>query len=295
MPTTYERPFRDLFAIRHEIVSRLTALLPGKLTEAARKRNAHRYTRNLEAYDYFLRAQAHFLVRQPGMNDAARTLYRRALELDPKFARAYAGLAMTYAMDQRLRGRGEAANALTRAFELAESARLIDPDIPEVYWALAFVHVQSKRHHEAILSLQRAIDLNKSYADAYAFLGGIHTYRGDASKSVPLLRTALRLNPDGGYLYFMILGRAYFYANDMEQAIINLREASGRNPEDVETRIHLAAALIAAGDRSAAEWEAVEIRALAPGFAPAAWLATYPLESPEYRDKLAAHLARAGL
>lgn len=137
MPTTYERPFRDLFAIQDEIVSRLTALLPGKLTEAARKRNAHRYTRNLEAYDYFLRAQAHFLVRQPGMNDAARTLYRRALELDPKFARAYAGLAMTYAMDQRLRGRGEAANALTLAFELAESARLIDPDIPEVYWALA--------------------------------------------------------------------------------------------------------------------------------------------------------------
>lgn len=291
----FERPFGDLFAVQDEIVRRLTELLPGKLTEAARQRLANRYTRNLEAYDYFLRAQTLFLVRQAGVNEEARALYRKALELDPKFARAYAGLAMTYAMDNRLRSPDESSTAPTRAFELAESARLIDPDIPEVYWALAFVHVQSGRFADAIESLQKAIRLNPSYADAYAFLGGIYNYLGESTKTIPLLRTALRLNPDGGYLYFLILGRAYFYENDTEQAIINLREAAARNPADVETHVYLAAALLAAGDRSAAEWEAVEIRSLDPAFSTRRWLQTYPMRSPQYRERLAGVLAQLGL
>ncbi len=291
----FERPFGDLFAVQDEIVRRLTELLPGKLTDAARQRLAHRYTRNLEAYDYFLRAQALFLVRQAGVNEEARALYRKALELDPKFARAYAGLAMTYAMDNRLRPPDESSTAPTRAFELAESARLIDPDIPEVYWALAFVHVQSRRFTDAIESLQKAIQLNPSYADAHAFLGGIYTYLGESTKTIPLLRTALRLNPDGGYLYFLILGRAYFYENDTEQAIINLREAAARNPADLETHVHLAAALLAAGDRSAAEWEAVEIRSLDPAFSTQRWLQTYPMRSPQYRERLARFLSQLGL
>ena len=291
----FERPFGDLFAVQDEIVRMLTEVLPGKLTDAARQRLANRYTRSLEAYDYFLRAQALFLVRQAGVNEDARNLYRKALELDPKFARAYAGLAMTYAMDHRLRPPDDASTALVRAFELAESARLIDPDIPEVYWALAFVHVQSRRHEQAIESLQKAIELNRSFADAYAFMGGVYDYVGESAKSIPLLRTALRLNPDGGYLYYQILGRAYLFDNDVEQALINLREAVARNPVDLETRVHLAAALVASGDRSAAEWEAVEIRALEGGFSTRNWLKTYPLTSQQHRDTLLRLLEQVGL
>ena len=112
---------------------------------------------------------------------------------------------------------------------------------------------------------------------------------------MPLLRRALRLNPDGGYLYFLILGRAYLFENDIEQALINLREAAARNPVDLETRIHLAAALVAAGDLSAAEWEAVEIRSIDSGFSMRGWLQTYPLSSPQYRARLLELLAKVGL
>ncbi len=132
----FERPFGDLFAVQDEMVAKLVELLPAKIGEVERQRLAKRYTRNLEAYDDFLRGQALFLVRRSEENEAARALYRKALESDPKFARAYAGLAMTYAMDHRLRASADASPTLDRAFELAETARLIDADIPEVYWAL---------------------------------------------------------------------------------------------------------------------------------------------------------------
>ena len=291
----FERPFTDLFAVQNEILSRIAAVLPGKLAEAARERIASRYTASLDAYDAFLRAQSHFLARQADENDAARALYRRAIGIDPKFARAYAGLAMTYAIEPRLRPGVDATAALRRAGELAESARLIDASIPEVHWAIGFVHAQARRHQDAIRALERAIELNLSFADAYAFMGGIYTYVGQPARTVPLLRTALRLNPDGGYLYYLLLGRAYLFEKDVEQALINLREAARRNPADVETRLYLAAAMAAAGERSSAEWEKEQIRSLAPDFSLEAWLRSYPLTSAPHREGLARLLAAAGL
>jgi DNA-binding winged helix-turn-helix (wHTH) protein/TolB-like protein/Tfp pilus assembly protein PilF len=291
----FERPFRDLFAVQDEIVRRLVEKLPGKLSDAERQRLAKRYTRSLEAYEHFLRGQALFMVRRTDDNEEARSHFRKAIELDPKFARAYASLAMTYAMDYRLQPSGDSSPALARAYELAETARLIDPDIPEIHWALGFVHVQSRRHDKAMESLRKALDLDPSYADAYALTGGIHTYTGQPAKTIPLLRTAMRLNPDGGYLYFQILGRAYLFEKDIEQALINLREALARNPVDLETHVYLAAAMVAAGDRRGAEWEAEEIRALDAGFSMSKWLATYPMTSAEHKQRLSGLLARVGL
>jgi DNA-binding winged helix-turn-helix (wHTH) protein/TolB-like protein/Flp pilus assembly protein TadD len=291
----FERPFRDLFSVQDEIIRRLVEKLPGKVSDAERQRLAKRYTSSLEAYEYFLRGQALFMVRRTEDNEEARAHFRKALDLDPKFARAYASLAMTHAMDYRLRPSGDSSPLLARAFELAETARLIDPDIPAVHWALGFVHVQSRRYDKAIASLRKALELDRSYADAYALMGGIYTYIGQPAKAIPLLRTAMRLNPDAGYLYFQILGRAYLFENDLEQALINLREASMRNPVDLETRVFLTAALVAAGDRNGAEWEAEEIRALDAGFSMRKWFETYPMADTEHKERLSGLLAKVGL
>ena len=291
----FERPFGDLFAVQDDIIERLTSSLPARLSHAERQRLSKRYTRSLEAYDHFLRAQELFLARGPIENQAARDSYRKALELDPKFARAYAGLAMSYAMEYRLQPDAGSRPPLERAFELAESARLIDPDLPEVHWAIGFVHAQSRRHEQALASLRRAIELNPSFADAYALMAGIHTYRGQPEQSIPLARTALRFNPEGGYLYYLVLGRAYLFLDDTEQALINLRQALARNPADLETRVLVAATLAATGERAAATWEAEEIRSLDPGFSPRRWLDSYPMTNPRQQARIAELLSIAGL
>ncbi|MDH4150477.1 MAG: winged helix-turn-helix domain-containing protein [Betaproteobacteria bacterium] len=291
----FEGPFRNLFGVQNEITRRVIEQLPGKLSSAERQRVAIRHTHSLEAYDYFLRGQALFLARQSEDNEQARSHFRKALELDAKFARAYASLAMTYAIEFRLRPSVDSAPALVRAFELAESARMINPDIPEIHWALGFVQLQDRRHEKALESLRKALDLDPSYADAYALMGGIYTYTGDPAKAIPLLRTAMRLNPDGGYLYFQILGRAYLFENDIEQSLLNLREALARNPADLETHVYLAAAMVAGGDRSGAAWEAEEIRALDIGFSMRKWFETYPMNSVRHKTRLSDLLAQVGL
>jgi len=284
----FEQAYDNLFALQDEIARRVLAVLPARIDDAERRRVARRYTRSLAAYDAFQHGQAMFLARTREDNEAARALYRQAIALDPRFARAYASLAMTYAMDDRLGA--PARSSLARASALAESARQIDPDDPRVLWALAFVHAQARRLGASAEVLGRAIELDPSFADAYALLGGVRTYGGRPGDTIPLIRTAMRLNPDAGYLYFLLLGRAYFFENDVEQALVNLRAAAERNPADVETRVFLAATLAASGDVAAAQWEADEVRTLRPAFSARAWLATYPMTSERQRERLLALL-----
>jgi tetratricopeptide (TPR) repeat protein len=281
--------------VQDEIVARLVAALPVKVSEAERRRLARRYTRNVEAYDYFLRGQAALLTRTHEDNETARQMYRKALALDPAFARAYAGIALTYAADYRQQWTKDGHQALGRAFELAETAARIDAEIPEVQWVLAYVHTQSRRHEQAIAHLNRAIALEPSFADAYALLGSIHTYVGQPAKAIPLVRTAIHLNPDAGYLYFLVLGRAYLFRGDPEQAMINLEEALSRNAANVESQVYLVAALALAGDRDAARWKAEELHVLEPDFSPDKWLQSYPMTDEGQKQRLAGLLAQAGL
>lgn len=291
----FDRPIADFFAIQDEVGPRILQLLPAKVSEAEQRRVAHRHTRNLEAYQDFQRAQSALVVRSRSENEVAREMFRRAIARDPAFARAYAGLALTHAADYRNQWGTDGAAALERAFELARTAYQMDPGIAETAWVLAFAHVERKQHAEALRYLEDAVRLNPSFADGYALMGGIHTYLGQPARTVPLLRTAMRLAPQPSYLYFLLLGRAYFFLGDLEQARINLGEALSRNPVNLESHVYLAALHVAAGDSGAAAWEMEEIHSLQPGFSAGRWLETGPMADAALKAKLLQALGRLGL
>ena len=282
----FERAVDDLFAVQDELAPKIVRMLPAKVSEAELRRMAQRHTRNLQAYEYFQRGQAALLVRQGSGNEVARQMFRRAIELDTTFARAYSGLALTYAADYRNHWTADSAGALGRALELARSAHEINPDVPETYWALAYVHAQRREHDQALKYLERSVSLYPSFADGYALMASIRTYVGQPAASIPLMRTAMRLNPRSGYLYFLVLGRAYFFLGDLEQARINLDEALKRNPEYVETRVYVAALKAALGDKPSAAWEVDQIRAVDPEFSPRRWLESYPMTDRGQKTKL---------
>jgi DNA-binding winged helix-turn-helix (wHTH) protein/TolB-like protein/Tfp pilus assembly protein PilF len=290
----FDRSASSLFELQDEIVPKLLQILPAKVSEAELRRVARHHTRSLEAYEFYQRGQMALLARQQEENEQAREMFRRAIELDPSFALAYAALAQTYAADHRNQWTSNRAAALERAFELARSAHELNPDVRETYWVLAFVHLERGQHKQALAYLDTALRLYPSFADAYAFMGGIHAYLGQPAQTLPLLRTAIRLNPDAGYLYYLILGRAYFGLGDTEQARINLERAIMRNPVNLEARVYAAAVQVSAGNKSDAAWEAEEIRTLQPDFTTRTWLATHPLRDAKTQARLVATLAELG-
>lgn len=291
----FDRQVTDLFSVQDELVKNILKALPVQVSEAETQRIAKRSTRNLQAWQQFVRAQAALLVRRPEQNERARSLYWDAIRLDPAFSRAYAGLAMTYALQAQQGWVADTDGALTRALELARTAVRISPDLPEAHWVLAFVHTQRRQHDAALRDVDDALRLNPSYADAYALKAGIDTYLGRPADSIALLRLAQRLNPEAGSLYFLLLGRAYYFLGDEEQAQLNLRQALDRNAENLEARVYLAASLWHTGDRDAASWQVDEIQALEPGFSVDTWLATYPITAPRETRQLRDTLVALGL
>jgi tetratricopeptide (TPR) repeat protein len=171
----------------------------------------------------------------------------------------------------------------------------MSPEFPETHWTVAFVHVHRREFEQAVAHLETALKLAPSYADGLALMGGLQTYDGRPAESVKMLRSALRLNPQGSYLYYMLLGRAYFFLGDLEQARIHLENSLKRNPEALETHVYLAALYVATHDDKEAAWKAEEIRALQPGFKVRDWLRTYPLSEPAYVATLERSLERLGL
>src|SRR5437870_1144587 len=291
----FDRSLTDLFAIQDELGPKIVRMLPAKVSEAELRRMAQRHTRNLQAYEHFQHGQAALLVRQKSGNETARQMFRRAIDLDKTFARAYSGLALTYAADYRNQWTADAAGALEPAFELARTANEINPDIPETYWTLAYVHAQRREHQQALKHLERSVTLYPSFADGYALMASVKTFAGQPAASIPLMRTAMRLNPRSGYLYFLVLGRAYFFLGDLEQARLNLEESLKRNPEYLETHVYLAALEVASGGTPSAGWEADQIRALEPAFSAQRWLDNYPMTDNGQKTKLLRALDSLGL
>lgn len=289
----FDREFQDLFAVQDEIVRSILEQLPIRVTQAEHASLAQRFTRNIAAYEQFLHGQSAVQVRRRAQNELARELYWKAIHLDPTFARAYAGLALTYALAYQQGWSPEA--VLGRARELAGTALQMNPALPEAHWVLGFVYTQQRRHTDAIRYLESALRLNPSYADAYALMGGIKSYIGRPAEAVSHLRTALRLNPAAGSLYFMLLGRAYYFLGDPEQARVNLDQALMRNAENLEARVYLAAVLGQLGQRAAAAWQADEIRVIEPGFSLQSWLVNYPMTDARQKQQLVQGLRPFGL
>jgi DNA-binding winged helix-turn-helix (wHTH) protein/TolB-like protein/Tfp pilus assembly protein PilF len=288
----YERALDDIFQVQRSISHDVVDQLALEVSTADLERLASRYTPNLLAYEGFLNGQAELLLREREANTTARHWYRQAIERDPNFARAYAGLALSYAADFRNHWTEDGEKALRQAQEMAQTGAQIDQDIAEVHWVLGYVAAQYRQHETAMAHLKRALEVDHSYADAYALMGGVNTYLGRPELSIGQLRKALHLNQNAGYLYYLLLGRAYYFMGRYEQALINLRESLSRNPTNLETHIYLLTTAVAQQDTDTADWEVEEIRMIEPSFKVNTWLETYPMTDEGQRKELAEILTR---
>lgn len=290
----HEGGFSDLMAIEAEIEATILSALAIDIEIANRTIASRGYTHSVDAYDLFLQARAALLPRDQSGNARARRLYIQAIERDPGFARAYAGLALTHAADYRNDWAENGRDSLDMALKMAQIALGIEPNMPEQLWVIGYVHTQLREHAKAEAALKGALELDPFYADAHALMAGVKTYAGQPEASIPLLREAMRLNPEAGYLYFLLLGRAYYFLGDCEQANINLHEAAARNLANVETRLYIAACMVEADDLENAQWQVEEILNLAPSFGVESFFNSYPMTDPGQIETLTQDLKMAG-
>jgi adenylate cyclase len=223
----YDGTFDDIFALQDKVIGQIVAELKVKLTDAEQAQLARIPTTNLEAYDNYLRAEEEgYYVADSERFRRTLAFYKRAIELDPEFADAYAGYARASAEVMRLNYQVlSGAVARKGAYDSAGRALALDPENARAYSVLAVLQVVDGRHSEAIESARRAVSLSPNNAEAQINLGLVLAHAGRPAEAVAAVETALRLNPKPQPGVQLIAGIVFYFDRQYERAIEALEQA----------------------------------------------------------------------
>ncbi|MCB1753157.1 MAG: tetratricopeptide repeat protein [Gammaproteobacteria bacterium] len=263
----YEGRLSDLLDLQNDVIGNTLSALRIDRNAAEARALRRRQTGSPEAYDYFLHGRNRFfLYASKDENRKARELYRKALDLDPDFALAYAMLAWTYAFEAMNGWSDARQDALTHAHALATHAIGIDRELPVAYFVTGLVHRERGEYAQALEEAEKAIDIDSNYANAHVLLATLLYYTGRPQEGLEKIKRAMQLNPHHPYNYPFHLGQAYFILGRYPEAIEAFEQGLGTNPSSERMRAWLAAAYAQAGRTEDARWEAEQLLALNPEF-----------------------------
>ncbi|HKG72742.1 MAG TPA: tetratricopeptide repeat protein [Aestuariivirgaceae bacterium] len=245
----FDRSTREVFAVQDEISREIAKALGVQPSAAESERMARPPTENLEAYDYYLRAEQAARTGQRARLGEALELYEKAVEVDPAFAEAYAGDARTTVYVWRVSFNEiiQSAPARKRAYEKASRALALNPDLSSPYAILGIMQVVDQRYEEAIASARRAVALSPGDAGAQVALGYVQLFAGDHAEAATAVETALRLDPNLSPIDREIAGLVFLLGGDTAKAIGTLERTRADAPAAADFHITLAAAYARAG------------------------------------------------
>jgi len=202
----YDRQMEDIFAIQDEIAQNIAQALQLMLTEKEKRAIEQVPTADVKAYDYYLRGRQFFhQFRQRGFQ-FARQMFSRAVEIDPQYARAYAGVADCSSF-LYMYWDGTEAN-LQQADAASRKALELDPDSAEAHAARGLAVSLIKDFDQAQKEFEAASKLNPSLFEAYYFYARACFVQGRLAEAARLFEQAARIRPED-YQSPNLLGLSY--------------------------------------------------------------------------------------
>ncbi len=256
----YDRQLDDIFRLQDEVRAKIVAALEVELATGETTPMATRGTDSIEAYDLVMQGR----YREASFTEegikAAIGLYQKALEIDPGYAVAYARMANMYDQLARFRGSDDEA----RALELVNKSIALNANDPYAHWSKGRILSRIKTGgiknlFAAVAELERAIELDPNYADAFAYISHLYAGVGDLDEAVDAIDKAMRLNPQAPFWYLRNRGIIRYLNEDYTGAIADLETATQQNSTTFITRWWLAAAYAQNGEPEEAEWQVEEV------------------------------------
>lgn len=263
----YDREYSDIFAVQDDVIGKIISALAVKLSKGERDHLARIPTDNLEAYDYYLRAEHEgFLYSDVETYRRTLSFYQKAIDLDPSFAEAHAGIARVavevWRNDYNILW--SAAVARKIAYDAAGEALKLDPDNARAHTVLALLQLVDGRQAEAIDSANRAVEVQPNDPEAFCNLALILAQTGSREQALAALEKALRLEPSPSPSFKLLAGVVLYTTRDNERAIALLEAADNALPNAEPAREYLAAAYAHGSDSQQAEQQAAKLLQLFP-------------------------------
>ena len=187
----YDREMKDVFDIQDDITENIVHALKMVLTPKAKQFISSIKTIEVEAYEYYLKGRQLF---HQLIFDEAKIMFEKAIELDPEYASAYAGLADVHSWLYEWIGSKE--SDLTAAERYSSKALLLAPDLAESHTARGFVLSLASKYAEAEKEFKEAIRLDPNLYEAYYLFGRACFAYGEIEKSAELFRKAAEIRKE---------------------------------------------------------------------------------------------------
>jgi TolB-like protein/DNA-binding winged helix-turn-helix (wHTH) protein/tetratricopeptide (TPR) repeat protein len=220
----YDRDVRDVFSLQDDVAREITQQVARKIAEPAQSVPAHPV--NPDAHEAYLRGRYFWNKRSESGYIDAISFFQKAVQIDPNYARAYAGLADAYAL------LGSWSNsqiprrvAMPNAKQAALKAIQLDDQLAEAHTSLAFVEMHYEwKFKEAEKEFQRALQLNPNYSTAHQWYAYDLVAMQRASEALAEIRLAERLDP-ASVIIANDVGEMLFYNGQLDAAIEQGRKA----------------------------------------------------------------------
>ena len=246
----YDRKLTDILGVESEIAKRIAESLQAKLTGREQQALAVKPTENPKAYDAYLRALAYSLrtQRTPANSLGAQKYLREAVQLDPKFALAWALLAYTDGVGYHTLNLQPTHALLEEARQAAETAITLQPALGEAVLAKGYYHYAClKEYDTAVRYLEQAHSLLPNNSRVLQSLADVERTRGNWDRSDAYFNEAERLDPRNVNLLTqhalsLIVVRRFAEAVEKVDQVLDL------TPDDIDTSVIKASIAQAEGD-----------------------------------------------
>jgi adenylate cyclase len=254
----YDRELTDIFAIQDEITKAIVDQLKVRLFPEEMQAIGQAPTSNVEAYTYYLRGRQYFHNSTKWFLGLARQMFSRAIELDPQFARAYAGMAMTAT---RLAGWFGESIPYEEILATADKAIAIAPELAEAHAAQGEALSGTGYQVESEQAFERALVLDPNHFEANLFYARHWARFGEHERALPLFIRATEVQPDDFQAPFLLdqslraLGRQAEGLPYAQMGLKRAEEALRKFPESSRPAQLGATTLAAMGDyEEARKW-----------------------------------------
>ena len=288
----FDSSMEDVFDAQDRITSSIVAAID----PAIRSDHVSRpHPEDLKAWDLVQRGWYEHAKARPQANTMAIRHFRDAIDLDPDYAQAHAGLGYAFGLRVWLLWSDKPESDLESAERHAKEAIKLDERDATGHDALSLNAYARGRMETTVKEADRAIQLNPSLATAYMMAGAGRIHGGDPEAGIPLMTKAMQISPHDPFNTWFYGGRAigHVLAGHHEEAISDAREAIGTRYGYLMGRVILTVALVQLGRMDEANRELATLLDIDPGFQ-AGYLARYTLTD-EQREMFVSSLTAAGL
>jgi TolB-like protein/Flp pilus assembly protein TadD len=295
----YDAVMDNILTLQDKITSKIVSALALKLTAAEQEHTKGKETDNVEAFDAFLKGWEHYQRFTPEDFSRAISLFKTAIDLDPKYGRAYAALALTFWM-----GTGQGEEWRTRAGIYLETHRLwarhylqmaMKKPTSVAHQVASLFALYRRQHQSAIAEAEKALTLEPNDITSHLTMGRALIYAGRPQEATNFFKKAMLLDPHNIALPLYYLGLAHFCLGKSDEAVSFCERALTHNPELMEPSIVLAVTYAHIGRDQEAEdmlKRLLEGERITPDIQAIMYM--FPFKDFEVSDRFAGGLLKAG-